>query len=112
MVRTDIPLADQLVQACHACLLAASRSERNPGDCHLVVLAAASERDLHAALAHFKLVGVEYSCFFEPDRDIGYSAACTQPVPNEHRRFFRRFPLWRPDSTSSGARSPPGVEAD
>jgi hypothetical protein len=120
-VRTDIPLADQVVQVCHACLEAGTRFGLPPAHerpSHLVVLGVASEGRLRRALADLEARGVRYVVFWEPDDGMGYAAACTEPVGTTGRRFFRRFSLWQPGPTvervtptldGPAVRGPPGV---
>ncbi len=107
LVRADLPLADQLVQAGHACL-EAGREFAPPGPpCHLVMLSVPSRAALHAALARLALAGIRSTLFHEPDRDLGTTAACTEPVSGPHRRLFRRYPLWQ---APAGGRGPPAYK--
>lgn len=96
------------MQACHASIEAGARFHHPPG-CHLVLLAVANERELHTALATLDWHSVCYSLFYEPDNNIGYSAACTQPVVARHRRLFRRYPLWISTATPTNTRAPPAL---
>ena len=95
LVRTDIPLADQIVQVGHACLQAGDRFVQPKEPCHLVLLAVPSEAGLCAAVARAKAAGVRCEAFYEPDDEMGYTAACTEPLEAGDRRLFRRFSLWQ-----------------
>jgi hypothetical protein len=106
-VRTDIPLADQIVQVGHACLEAGNRFEQPLNPCNLVVLSVPSERHLHEAVARIRFAGIECLVFYEPDEAMGYTAACTQPVRPNYRRVFKRFSLWGASSLPPEARGPP-----
>ena len=103
----DIPLADQIVQVGHACLEAGKSFEQPSQSCNLVVLSVPSERHLHEAVARIRFAGIECFVFFEPDDDMGYTAACTQPVQASYRRVFKRFPLWGASNSHQEARGPP-----
>lgn len=98
-VRQDLPLADQLVQACHACLEAA-RTFGQPEGASLVLLGVESADHLHEALAHIH--PIRAAKFYEPDNDgvrpgpMGYAAACTEPIRGSARERLRKFDLWSP----------------
>jgi hypothetical protein len=107
LVRTDIPLADQVVQVGHACLEAGYRFKQPEVPCNLVVLKVSSEECLRFAIEEIELAGIRCAIFCEPDENMGYTAACTEPVTNFQRRLFRRFPLWSEDEALQCGRSPP-----
>jgi len=98
-------LADQIAQVGHACLEAGRRFEQPPTPTNLVVLAVASRSALEAALEAGRLAGVRTAAFIEPDRDLGLTAACSEPVAGQARRCFGRFALW---AAPGLARPPPG----
>ena len=95
LIRTDILLADQIVQVGHVCLEAGRRFGLPEAPCHLVLLSVPSEDHLLYAILHVEMAGIRYAVFREPDDEMGYTAACTEPLERSHRRVFRRFPLWR-----------------
>jgi hypothetical protein len=107
LVRTDIPIADQIVQVGHACLEAGSRFAQPSPPSHLVVLAVSSEARLHHAIARIQLAGIRCAVFHEPDDDMGDSAACTEPVSDAHRRIFKRHALWNDPAARQTTRGPP-----
>ena len=94
LVRTDIPLADQIVQVGHACLEAGFRYQKPDETIHLVILAVDSENDLLGSIEKLGLRGIQAVIFHEPDDQMGFTAACTEPLKAIHRREFRNFPLW------------------
>lgn len=106
-MRTDIPLADQIVQVGHACLEAGSYFEQPSKPCNLVVLSVPSERHLQEAVARVQFAGIRCIVFYEPDDDMGYTAACSEPVQANSRRIFKRFPLWNASNLIKTARGPP-----
>jgi len=93
-VRTDLPLADQVVQVGHACLEAGRHFVQPPHPCHLVLLAVKSQAQLHDAVQEAHAAGVRSVTFYEPDHNFGDTAACTEPLLGFQRPIFRRFSLW------------------
>lgn len=106
LVRTDIPLVDQLVQSGHACLEAGNRFEQPGPPSNLVVLSVASRLHLLDQLSRIRISGIRYALFFEPDDDMGETSACTEPLTAEYRRVFRSLLLWTPPFADF-ARGPP-----
>ena len=104
LVRADIPVAAQIVQAGHVCLEAGKRFTQPETPCNLVVLSVPSERHLQDAVAWIESAGIRSTVFYEPDNAMGYTAACTEPVSGPARRLFRRFRLWQ---LTPGDRAPP-----
>lgn len=111
-MRTDIPLADQLVQVGHACLAAGWQFAPPAGACHLVVLAVASEAQLRAVVDQVQLAGIRCALFEEPDDALGVTAACSAPICGAARRCFRRLPLWCAPAELVRARGPPASLAE
>ncbi|MFT3891394.1 MAG: hypothetical protein QM730_07145 [Anaerolineales bacterium] len=95
-MRKDIPHADQIVQIGHACLEGGFQFKRPDETIHLVVVGIESEKHLLATLERIGLKGIRFVVFHEPDDEMGFTAACTQPLSATHRREFRDFPLWEP----------------
>ena len=106
LVRADLPVADQIVQAGHACLEAGRRFQPEE-NCHLVVLRVPDEIELRLAVQQAEAVGIHFASFFEPDDDLGLTAACTAPLASQQRRFFRRYALWNITDGSICQRGPP-----
>ncbi len=107
LVRTDIPLAQQIVQVGHACLEAGRRFEWPEEPCHLVVLRVATLADLQTAVEWANLAGIQLALFDEPDNGLGLTAACTEPLNAPFRRLFRNYSLWSARVMAAQARSPP-----
>ncbi|MCQ3929143.1 MAG: hypothetical protein DPW16_01680 [Chloroflexi bacterium] len=74
--------------------------------CNLVVLGVANSGELQATIERVQLAEVRIALFYEPDHQLGLTAACTEPISGAFRRLFRRFPLWNVDGATS-ARGPP-----
>lgn len=93
-IRRDIPIADQIVQASHATLEAGRRFDWEDHT-HMVILGINNEEELLQALERTREHGIEYELFFEPDDNMGYTAACTEPISGKDRNVFRKYNLWR-----------------
>ena len=106
-MRTDIPLADQIVQVGHACLEAGWQFAQPAIPCHLIVLGVRSEAHLYAAVADAVLAGIRCAVFHELDDGLGATAACSEPIAGAARRGFRRLPLWSAPTALVRARGPP-----
>lgn len=94
-MRTDIPLADQIVQVGHACLEAGFKFRRPDEVVNLVIVGVESEVHLLAALERMSLHGIQFVVFHETNDQMGFTAACTKPLTVAYRREFRSFPLWK-----------------
>lgn len=93
LVRTDLPLADQCVQACHAGIRAGMRFAP-PDDCPLVLLGVPDRATLEDYALRAAHAGIARVIFDEPDDGMGHTALCTEPLTREAGRLFRRLPLW------------------
>lgn len=103
LVRTDIPIAQQMVQASHAALEAgfAFSSEVPVRNTHLVVCAVPDEAALLKASAQLDRHDLGHHLFFEPDDGMGHSALATRPVYGAERRLLRGYPLHRPEGRAA-----------
>jgi hypothetical protein len=96
LIRTDIPLHQQVVQSVHAAAEAArTYYRREHGIASAVVLSVPDKASLLAAQAKLHAKGIATDLFFEPDFGIGESALATQPLRDEQRKHLRTWPLWR-----------------
>ena len=95
IVRTDLPLEQQTVQAIHAAMAATATHGGLSADTRLALLAAKGLRELQDIAGRLERDGVEFSCFEEPDHGIGFSALATAPGPFAKFRCLKRLPLWR-----------------
>jgi hypothetical protein len=98
-VRSDLPLADQIVQVGHACLAGASAFAAAPS-CRLVLIGVADRAALRAAVCYCEAREIRTVAFHEPDSvspgspPMGLTAVCTEPLPDDLRRRLRKFRLW------------------
>jgi hypothetical protein len=96
LVRSDISLEQQLVQASHAALEVGFRFPAPGQTSHLVALSVRGEKELLDAAQRLSEYGIEHHVFFEPDNCMGHSALASQPIfCNALRRRFKRYPLLR-----------------
>lgn len=94
LVRTDLPLATQMVQVCHACRIAGARFVM-PAYAHLVLLQVSNEAELDNAREHIRSRAIRCVSFNEPDGLLGSTAICTEPVGKMGRPVFNRYKLWK-----------------
>lgn len=95
VVREDLSLSQQLVQAAHATLEAGLALGANPeSPYHLVALSVPDEPSLRAALAHASEHVTVYP-FIEPDLGNEMTAFASEPLSGRFRRVFSKLPLWR-----------------
>jgi hypothetical protein len=95
LIRLDISLAQQMVQAAHAAAEAGRQFYKSPhGIASLIVLSVANQEKLYAAQAQLHRKGVANTVFFEPDFGIGDSALATEPLLDHQRKYMRGWPLW------------------
>ena len=96
LVRTDIPIENQIVQVAHACYDAGQRFKTGEYSHTLILLAVPDEESLLKACTEIRSKNIDLEIFFEPDYPFGHTAACTGPVESLQRCHFRQFFLWRP----------------
>jgi hypothetical protein len=103
-IRTDIPLAQQIVQAnhstLHAGLLAGQSGHSYTQTPSIVLLQISNEAKLLKAHARITSLRIPCEIFFEPDGEaLGYESSFTSfatiPVAEELRAEFRQYRLWR-----------------
>jgi len=92
-IRSDLTTAQQLVQAAHATQESGAQFGC-PEHCHMVVCEVNGVEGLKKFCEVCGNAGIQYSLFYEPDYDLGYTAACTEPITGQARSHFRRFQLF------------------
>lgn len=97
-VRTDIPIAQQIVQSNHAALeagLAYGAAHHLAQTSSIILLAVKNEYQLLKAQAHVNSHNITTHAFFEPDAHLGYepgfTAFATAPVAEECRPLFKKI---------------------
>lgn len=98
-VRTDIPLADQICQVSHASVLAGKRFQL-PNNCNLVLLQVKDKEALLKVSDKLNKLEIQHVIHHEPDDDMQETCLASQVVPQDQRRFFSNYPLWKSDLVS------------
>lgn len=96
LIRKDLPIERQMVQACHAASMAGHRFGGWEEDTRMALLAANDEADLMRACERLERMGIDFHLFHEPDHGIGHSALVSAPIAwKDARKALRAYPLWR-----------------
>lgn len=96
LVREDIPLEQQLVQACHAASEAGASFNAQLRNSSLIVCTVPDREALLAARARLARYGIRNEMFFEPSWEMGHSALATEPITDRKQRFAMNiYPLFR-----------------
>lgn len=96
MVREDLPLRHQLVQAAHAAYEIGQRvGNPQPEPDYSVILSVPDEAALLRAYARLTEHGIPTHLFRESDLGDQATALASAPVVGEDRRRFSRYPLWK-----------------
>jgi len=96
LIRTDIPLEQQMVQACHAALEAGHAFSAPAQTSSLIVCTVPNREALLEARARLARHGIQSEMFFEPSWEMGHSALGTEAITNRKQRFvMSKYPLWR-----------------
>lgn len=61
---------------------------------YLILLDATDQNHLQKLSRYLDDHDIEHHMFFEPDLD-SYTAICTEPLPLEKRKYFKKFDLWK-----------------
>lgn len=92
-VRTDIPLADQLVQTGHVCI-DAGKAFGHPEGTHLVLCGLRDSGELEKLEKKLNKKMINYIKFWEPDDEMGYTAVATEVIYGKTREAFAKYSLW------------------
>lgn len=95
LVREDIALAQQMVQACHAAHHAGFSLGGPVDEASLIVCTVPDRAALVAAQARLARYGIRSNLFFEPSWEMGFSALGTEPITLRKQRFaMSKYPLF------------------
>lgn len=92
LVREDLSLPQQTVQACHA-TVSAARLYLDTPVCNLIVCGVKNEQALHKARDHLASLGIKFESFVEPDIGNQLTALATEPVSGDVRKSLRKYQL-------------------
>jgi hypothetical protein len=96
IIRVDLPIEAQIVQAAHSALEAGRELDRPDQPSHLILLEAKSEEHLKKISRDLTDIGIKFHMFFEPDYNRGYTSLTTQPLSTaEQRKYFRSLKLYK-----------------
>jgi hypothetical protein len=97
-VRTDISLAQQIVQSNHATFEMASRLSERTETPSVVLIGVPDKSELEAVIERLQRYGIDYEAFYEPDNDLGLTAVSTYPIQNKkQRKAMGTYRLWSPE---------------
>lgn len=99
LVRTDLSIEQQSVQAIHAGMAATHKFKELSEDTRLALLAVPSEKELEGWMHKLTEKGIAFEPFFEPDYETGYSALATIPISSTQGRCMKSLNLWSPALT-------------
>jgi hypothetical protein len=94
LVREDLEIEQQIVQACHAAHESGLACEAPADVSRMIVCTVPDQTALLIAAERLREQDVGHELFFEPDFGIGYSALATHPLSGRERRPLRRYPLY------------------
>jgi hypothetical protein len=98
IVRKDIPLVQQSVQAGHAALEAGFRFKKPDDVSYLILLEVENQEELKKAASYLGDRDIDFYMFFEPDNRMGFSALCTRPIfEKREKSIFKKWKLYTPE---------------
>lgn len=96
-IRQDLPLAQQLVQSCHATHAMATQNhscntEEIPST---IVIGVPNQKALLRVIKKLQKNNIKFAEFHEPDFDMGLSAIATVPLVWSERQCLKDYSIWR-----------------
>ena len=96
LVRTDLPIEQQMCQAIHAAHESGIHLANKSKDISSVVVCAVpNEAKLQEVYIKLKSRGIKTVMFLEPDIGNQATALATEPICGDQRKIFANFKLWR-----------------
>lgn len=95
VVCSDLPLAHQAVQACHAAV-AAGRDLVRVDEPHLILVTVPDEDGIISLSQKLYEAGVDHRTFCEADLGDRATALATAPIRQKQRKHLAHLPLYRP----------------
>lgn len=95
-IRTDLPVEQQIVQACHAAIEAGHTFEKlSNHPASLIMLQVPNKEKLEIAMKRTIERGIRCQEFLEPDWDYGLTAFATEQITADKRKTFSKYKLWK-----------------
>ena len=97
-IRTDLSLAQQIIQANHATYqMAATYPRHNKTTTPSIVLVGVPHKTaLERVIQKLQLNNINHTPFIEPDWDMGLSAVATTPnLTEEQHNALKNYNIWR-----------------
>ncbi len=105
LVRSDLSLEQQMVQAIHAAMKSVGDHGRLQDDTRLALLSVKDQAHLLQCAGELADAGIPFSLFEEPDYAMGASALATAPGPALRLKCLKKLPLLKgPGSATVGVR--------
>lgn len=96
LVRQDIPLEQQMVQACHAAAEAGFAFAAPAETSSLIVCTVPDRAALESAKERMTRYGIQAQMFYEPSWSMGHSALASEPITSRKKRFaMNKYPLFK-----------------
>lgn len=92
-VRSDLSLAQQIIQASHATLECGFKFDEPESTTHLVLIEVKSEEELIRVSEHLIFNDIKYEMFYECDLP-GYTAIATKPLIGAERKPLKKYKLY------------------
>lgn len=97
IIRTDLSLAQQGVQAVHAGMSAIHEFGGLTDDTRLAMLSVENEEELEEWAKKLEIKGINFKMFWEPDNNTGWSALATAPLSKQEGKIFKKLGRWNPE---------------
>lgn len=96
-VRTDLPMAAQIVQTNHATYQASQQFRQEGNEIpYMILIGVADKQALEDVMERLKRHDIRFEAFYEPDNDMGLTAVTTHLLTNKERCPLRSYPKWTP----------------
>lgn len=93
LVRQDLSFEQQTVQSCHSIIEATKAFEQPIKHPSLVICSVKDEFALEQAISYIQSRNINLVEFREPDIGNQLTAIATEPISQEKRRIFSKYPL-------------------
>lgn len=96
-IRTDIPIAQQIVQSSHVAWQSGQENHNFKDTPSLILIGVSSAVELSEIGGYLNDNKIAFTTFYEPDYNMGNSAICTDPIcRHSTRALLKDYKLWVP----------------